>query len=233
MSYDSESPEPKNSHVFKSALMALWAMGTLVLFFCVVLLVYQMVQQGDDPLGFAAAEERIATGAANEDVPTVTAQEIRLYYADTQRFRIAPESRRIEHTSSTVENCRRALAALIEGPSSQNADELAPVISPQTIIRGVYLVEGGELVIDVELSRDLGSVTATSAAEELLMAQCVVATLTQPRLRGSEDAAVRKVRFLFAGDAPQDTYPSHIDLSEPVEYDPDWVSSSSEGQADA
>lgn len=209
------STEP-GSGLLRTALMALWGMATLVLFFSVILLAYEMIRRGQNPLELSF-DSPTSTAAQKDDTQPKTTREILLYFANAQGTALAPERRRIEWGDHTAENARKALEALIEGPR----DILVPVLSPASEIRGAYLLDGGELILD--FSRDLEAGQIKSAAAELLMVQGIVASLTQPALRGQGAAAVKKVRFLFEGSPPQDTFPAHIDLSQPVSPQRSWI----------
>jgi len=107
---------------------------------------------------------------------------------------------------------------LIQGPR----DILTPILPAATKIRALYLLDSGELVID--FSRELQSEHARfkSASLESLMIYGVVNTLMQSVLQSKTDPPIRQVRFLVEGSPPQEVFPSHIDLSEPVKADPRW-----------
>ena len=66
-------------------------------------------------------------------------------------------------------------------------------------MRGIYLLEDGELVVDFSGEIVSEHLRFSSAAMECLMIYGVVNTLTQDALRGPEDLPVRRVRFLFEG----------------------------------
>lgn len=58
---------------------------------------------------------------------------------------------------------------------------------------------------------------------EALMVFGIVNTMMQPPLQGEDGLTVKQVRFLFDGGAPQEIFPAHIDLSEPLVQDRRWV----------
>lgn len=216
----------KPKKVFQKLGLAVWAMVTMVLLFCVALLMNEMMKSGQDPFAAIAPAprpeapaERPASGG------TQGAREIVCYFGTSDGGALAPESHTIELGDSTVENCRRAMKALIAGPR----DILTPVLPPAAQVRALYLLEEGELVVD--FSRELLSehIRFKSAALEALMVYAVVNTLTQPALQGASDAAVRRIRFLFEGSPPQEIFPAHLDLSEPVEPDARWVEKAAPG----
>ncbi|HIO70102.1 MAG TPA: hypothetical protein EYG58_06095 [Nitrospirales bacterium] len=122
-----------------------------------------------------------------------------------------PELHRLQLTPSTVENCRTAISYLIDGPY---LPALAPILSNKTRIRAMYLMENGELIVD--FSRDLEAGHIKSASAEMLMVDGVVKTLVQLALKGQNDLSVKSVRFLFEGSAYQQSFPTHIDLTDPV-----------------
>ena len=211
--------EATPANVVKTALFALWGMATLVLLFSVALLVYEMIQKGQNPLEFTILQEarRViipeAADAAQQEI-----RPIQIYFGDASGFALVAETRRVKYNADdTLENCRTALDALISGPETPGA---APTLSADTKIHGMYLLEDGELAID--FSRDLESGHIPSVSSEMLMVKSIVTTLTQSAIRGRDAAVVRKVRFLFEGSPPGDTFPVHIDLSGPVSLQSGW-----------
>lgn len=206
--------------VVTTGLLATWGMATLVLVFCVVLLVFEMIQKGQDPLDMSILPDRpVPALPGSQPDAASTMQDVLVYFANEDGAQLSAEPRKLIHSAEyTVANCRAALEALIAGPSAP----LTPLVSPNVKIRGIYLLEGNELVVD--LSRDLELTHPKSATAELLMVRGIVTTLTQDVLRGSQETGVQRVRFLFEG-SPQDGFPSHLDLSNPVQPDPAWLES--------
>jgi len=123
-------------------------------------------------------------------------------------------------SEDTIENCRIAIKAMIQGPRGV----LARVLPENTQVRALYMLESGELVVDFSHElRGLKSERKASTSSEGLMAFSVANTLTQPALAGSGDAIVESVRFLMEGSPlPQGPFPGHIDLSEPIRPDARW-----------
>jgi len=202
----------------RRVLLAAWGMATFVLLFCVVLLVYSMVSQGQDPLG-PVRDKPVAppppVAAAAETTPT---REVTLYFTDLAGRALAPETRVLEHTDSTIENCRAILRALIEGPRGA----LHPLLPASTALRSLYLLEGGELVVDFSIQLELEARKRKSASLEALMVYGIVNTLTQPNVKGADEPAVSTVRLLIEGSAPRESFPAHIDLSVPVAPNAGW-----------
>ena len=213
--------DSRTGRVLRTGLFTLWGLATLILVACLGLLLYGRMEQGDTPLeiSFSKSPTRNVAAPLAADEPTTT-REVPIYFADHQGMRLESELRRVAFGDDTVENCRRALRILIEGPRG----ELTPVVSPLTEIRGMYTLEGGELVID--FSRDMESTHVKTASAELLMVRAIVSTVLQPRLRGKGDGALRRVRFLFEGSPPQDMFPAHIDLTDPVVFRREWIAES-------
>jgi hypothetical protein len=208
----------------KRLLLVAWAMGTLILVFVVVLLASEMVRQGKDPLAPVKKPAAPPLPPPAREVSLAPSKEITLYFADAESRRLVPESCRIEPGDSTVENCRKALEALIRGPR----DILTPIIPSSTKVRGLYLLEGGELVVDfsIDLEMDLKRIKSTSL--EGLMFYGIANTLTQPALQGGKEPAVSKVRFLIDDSVPQESFPAHIDVSMPIGPDPRWIAQTQE-----
>lgn len=216
--------ESFQSRVFRKVLLSAWAMATLVLLFCLLLLANEMVRQGVDPLGLLhprSAPETVAGAGAARPRPAVTTgmREVALFFAQTGGQALEPELRRIEVTTSTVENCRNALRELVKGP----ARALAPVIPANVTVRAMYLLNDGELVVDFSRELQPESARERSLALEALMAYGVANTLTQTDLRAADGPAVRRVRFLVEGEAPPESYPAHLDLSQPIGPGQHWV----------
>ena len=180
---------------FRRALFVAWGMVTLVLLFCVGLLAYQMVRQRQAPLVFRQEPEVRSLSRRGLMRPGET-REILLYFASADGRILVPQAHTIEHSGSTVANCRRALEALIEG----SRDVLQPIMPPDTGVRGLYMLDGGELVID--FSREVRLQEQRSASSEALMIYGVVNTLTQNVLKGRNDSAVTRVSISIVRSSP-------------------------------
>jgi hypothetical protein len=135
---------------------------------------------------------------------------------------LVSEQRVLPLTPFTQENCRRALQALIEGPRQNGR---FPILPPGVDVRGVYLISGGELSVDFSAELRYDATRPKSHAAETLMTYGVVNTLAQSALRGmgsQEENSVKRVRFLFTGLPMDESFPEHIDLTEPIEPDRAW-----------
>lgn len=217
----------KKREALRTLLFALWGMATLVLLFTVGLLAIVMAQKQQELTELSAAPEG-PFPTEGESFSSRPARGIRLYYAHPDRTALQAEMRLVDLTDRTVENCRRVLNALIEGPR----DRLGAVLPPATKIRGLYLLDSGELIID--FSRELEAGQVKSASAELLMAQAIANSLCQAALRGEDERAVLSVRFMLEGSPAQDTFPVHIDLSAAVQPDSSLIDSGGgEGLGDA
>jgi hypothetical protein len=204
-----ENTRPKN--IARSAILSIWGLVTLTLVFTVSLLMYEMYQQGQTPLALTFGPKDVPRAVAQSLPQSQISHEVPIYFASKTTSALFPEPHRLHLTPSTVENCRAAITYLIDGP---NLPALAPIMSNKTRIRGMYLMENGELIVD--FSRDLEAGHIKSASAEMLMVDGVVKTLVQPVLKGANDLTVRSVRFLFEGSPYQQSFPAHIDLSEPI-----------------
>lgn len=206
-------------NAFKKLLMAVWGLATAMLLFLVALLAWQMYEQNSRALP-AAPGEAAGTAAPVSGEPGLQ-KEVTLFFSTADAQSLAPQTTRIELTSQTAANCRRALETLAKGPESG----LKPVLPPSTQIRAVYLIEDGELVVDFSHGlRDLMLEHKSSTSSEALMVYAVANTVTQEALKGSDGKAVTRVRFLMEGTAlPQGAFPEHIDLSEPILPNSTWV----------
>lgn len=206
--------------VMQKLMLSLWAMGTLVLLFVVVLLVREIAANGRDPIGaLQLTEEEQAERAPVARTTSVGTREVLLYFSAPDGQSLATEKRVLAFSNSAVENCRTVLAALIEGPQAGTS----PILPKTVKVKSLFLLEGVELVVN--FSRELQSEHArfSSAALESLMVQGIVQSVTQSALREGEGARVSRVRFLIEDAPPSEAFPAHIDLAEPVAPDAHWL----------
>lgn len=196
-------------------ILGVWAVITLILIFCVALLMNEMSRQGMELPTFDFGTT--SNGATNTVRPTTSSiREVSLFFANADGARLARETADLTLSSSTANNCRLLVERLIEGPRTL---EHLPIVPPATVVRGVYLIGDGELVID--LSREAGQDLPEGALTEGLFFYGIVGTVTQPFAAGDE-GPVRSVRFLFEGAPPQDRFPKHIDASAPLMPHDSW-----------
>lgn len=212
----------RRQEVLRTLFLVLWGMATLVLLFVVGFLVIVMAQRQEELRALEAAPEGpfpVGMGAQGAH----STRDVRLFFAATDKTALRPETRRIEFSDRTAANCRAALEALIEGPR----ERLGEVLPPTAKVRGIYLLDNGELVVD--FSRDLEADQLKSLTAELLMVQAVVTSLCQVSLQGEGQRAVLSVRFLFEGSPAQDSFPVHLDLSAPIGPDRGILDLAAEG----
>jgi len=199
-------------------------MVTVFLVCCVAFLAYVLFLRAEENpvtstaqgLPGAAAQENLPAPLEADAAPT---HDITLYFSDAEGRQLVPERRAIRGSEYTVENCRQALQALIDGP----AQGTRAILPKETRVRGLYLLPTGELVIDFPVDLDLEMRKARSAAAEALLVYGIVNTLTQPDLQGPKDPAVTAVRFLIGGSPAGENFPEHLDVSAPIAPDPSWL----------
>lgn len=212
---------PERHAYFRQVLLVTWGMVTLVLLFCVAILIYEMIQRGQNPLDIVEMPSPSESPRPLEALASGATEEVLLYFASAEGRGLAPESCRIPFSNETVDNCRQALVALIRGPRER--DLYHPILSEATGVRALYLLEGGELVIDFSRELVVAHKNMKSTSLEALMVYGIVQTLTQMALKGPGDESVQHVRFLVEGAPPRDTFPAHLDVSEPVAPDRQWL----------
>lgn len=203
--------DAERQDIVRRFLLSLWGMATLVLLFSVVFLAYELATGDSVDVPFASDRFNATAGASDDAL--ARSKRVRLFFANPQQFSLVPEYRDIEIGDHTVQNCRLVLQELILGPR----EALGPVLSPSTQVRGMYLLENGELIID--FSRDLEAGLVSSATAELLMIQGIASSLSQSEIRGEDGPAVRSIRFLFEGAPPQSRFPVHLDLQDAIAPD--------------
>jgi len=210
----------RRTEIMKRIFYAAWGLATVLLVFVVALLVFVLLRQEHAPV-LPEQETSPAVPAAPppEDFSNqAETREIDLYFADNEGLRLAAEKAPIEFTEFTTENCRRAAEALIAGPQG----DLGAIISPDTRVRGVYLMPDGELVVDFTLDLAMQVKKTASASLESLMIYGIVNTLAQDALKGVREPAVEKVRLLMEGST-REAFPVHVDVTEPFEPDLRWA----------
>ncbi len=206
----SRQARPKD--VMRAAFYSMWGVLTLVLLFGVVYLFVRLGQRERD-LEVAASSGH-TVGSIREDVPLANRPLVRLYFAHPAELRLMAEDRPLALTDATLENCRVAIRALIEGPS----EGAAPALPPGTHFRAMYHLDSGELVVD--FARDVDAPALHSASAEWLMIQSLAHTLTHSELQGANDRPVTSVRLLYEGSPAEEGFPGHIHLAGPVRPDP-------------
>ncbi len=202
---------PKN--ILRIAMLSTWGMITLILVCVVGMLMFKMRQYEENVPQVDVATISPSSSSESEtitDEPKKTV-EVNLFFAASSETKLVPKIQRLALTQNTVDNCRIALDALIAGPSNKG---LSPILSSQTRIRAMYLLENNELVID--FSRDIETGHIQSASSDMLLVQGIYKTLSQSALKGKNDRGVSSVRFLFEGSPYQGTFPAHYDLSDSV-----------------
>lgn len=197
-------------------MMAAWGLVTLILFFTVLLLANELLKVGKSPLDIAKELEpettitpqTVAAGSELKNVP--------VYLAAPDGRMLVAEYRTIPFGEFTVDNCRAALDELKKTGPGKNR----PLLPQAVDYNALYLVNG-ELIID--FTTQLGATGARSVGAEALLVYGVVNTVTQRELQGAQGGEVAKVRFLIGGSAPTEQNFAHIDLSQPLSPDPQWI----------
>jgi len=216
-------PDNARAGLTTRVLLSAWAFITLTLFFTVILLAGELTSRGQNPLDIAfKTEEPPPPHVATTSESSSHAKEIQLRFADADGCLLTAEPRRVELTDHIVDNCKVALIELLKGPKDGLTPLFPPIADPVAGVRAVYLVAGGELIVDLA-HEILPDAKIASASSEALLVYGVVNTLAQPELKGTaEDEAIARVRFLVDGSPPTDAFPIHLDLSRPVVPDNQW-----------
>lgn len=215
--------ELKQTPFSRKVFFALWAMATLVLLFTVVLLTNELIRLGRNPL---TLPEVLPEPIDPIEAPASTGEPVDalLYFASADARQLVGDPRRLTYSERTIDNCRAALEAMIGGPVTP-----LHALIPETVgIRGMWVMENGELVVD--FSDAIQTDARKGVSEEALLVYSVVNTLTQPALQGTDNVSVKSVRFLIGGLPPTVLYPAHLDLSGAITPDPQWIASQESGQ---
>lgn len=209
--------QPQKPTFFRKAGLAVWAMFTLILVFCVLLLANELMKSGKNPLDLKAIEEEESVSAKG---PATVSQleDVSIFVVSADGAMLVPERRSIPLGEFTVENCR---AALEELKKPTRGGSTLPVLPASAECNAMYLTTGGELVID--FTRSFQQDIPRSASAEALLVYGVVNTLRQDSLKGAKSDSVKTVRFLVDGAVPGETFPAHLDLSRPIAPDAQWI----------
>ena len=155
--------------------------------------------------------------------PQALSQELRdtqLYFASEDGRFLVAEARRLTLADDTIANCHAALDALIAGPEGV----LTPVVPPATRVRGMFLMESGELIVDLSMEAITGLRRMASVSTEMLFLQGIVHTLTDPELRGADASQVTRVRFLIEGAAAEESFKdAHCNWAHALPRDSQWL----------
>ncbi len=208
--------EPQKSNL-RSVGMAAWAMFTLVLFFCVLLLANELMKSGKNPFELGENVDGAGVAVSSSAPSSSQLRDVPVYVVSADGRMLQPDRRSIPFGEFTVENCRAALDEL-KKPSSSGGT--LPVLPATAEYNALYLTDDGQLVIDFTASIQA---TTKSTSAESLMVYGIVNTLTQDILRGAKGGPVKSVRFLISGAMPGEAFPAHIDLSQPITPDAEWI----------
>ena len=219
----------KRSYVQRTVFVA-WAMLTLVLLFCIALLVREMVRREQVAKDQTRPVPLFPTPAISKSPPRseLESREIHLFFATPDGSALEIEPRNIPHGPYTADNCRRALEELARGPRAG----LYPIMPPSVELRAVYLLEDGVLVVDFSRELLLDLEKQTSVAVEALLVYGIAATVTQPALRGSRDVPPTRLRILVEGAQPHKSFETHLDMSGLIAPDANWFATPLEAVGD-
>ena len=210
-----EAPKPT---FFRKAGLAAWALFTIILVFCVLLLANELMKSGKNPLDLADIADQSPAAAVQGPASPSQLLNAPVFVIGADGAMLVPELRRVPFGDFTVDNCRAALDELKK--PAQGVGSLS-VLPPSVEYYALYLMPGGELVVDFASSLQIG--VGKSASAEALMVYGVVNTLTQDTLKGPKGEKVSSIRFLIDGAAPRESFPAHVDLSRPIAPDPQWI----------
>ncbi len=141
----------------------------------------------------------------------VAMRSISLYYEGPSML-LAPEPRNVPLPENTAAAIPVVVRELMKGPLGNTSARVFPA---DTVVRAVYLLPGGTVIID------LGGVTltqgwGTGSHEELMAAYSLVETVT------ANFPEARRVRVLVNG-VPAETLAGHVSLARSLEPMPSLV----------
>ncbi|MEA3364388.1 MAG: GerMN domain-containing protein [Candidatus Hydrogenedentes bacterium] len=204
----------------KKAALGLWAMVTVILAIALGLVVFNVTQKKPFPAPPASVEAGSGAPEAETQLVSESRREIPLFFASEDGRLLVPEIRRLTLGEDLIANLHTALDGLFGGPEGV----LTPVAAPGTRVRGIFMMEDGELVVDLSMETVSGLRKQPSVSSEMLFLQSVVHTVSSSELLGGDAGAVRKVRFLIEGASADESFQdAHCDWANPVERDSHWL----------
>jgi spore germination protein GerM len=161
------------------------------------------------------ATSRATTRASAAPSPTAPAPpgrkiKARLFYVAEDGMRLTSVERDIAYGEGTVEQAREIVTAQI----APVVEPLVSAVPPGTVLRAVFLTEGGDAYVD--LSREVMAAHPGGTHNELLTVYTIVNALT------TNLPAVTAVQLLVDGKEVE-TLSGHIDLRQPLARNLNWV----------
>jgi hypothetical protein len=153
-----------------------------------------------------------ATGGGSTAVDPQRRITATLFYVSDDGMALVPAQREIPFAEPVVEQARQVVLAQI----ARTEPPLTSAIPPDTMLRAIYLSEGGDLFVD--LTSQLTTQHPGGALEELFTVYTIVnsVTVTLP--------AITRVQILIDGKEV-DTLAGHVDLRNPLSRNLSWVKS--------
>jgi hypothetical protein len=153
-----------------------------------------------------------ASAAPSPTAPTPPGRKIkaRLFYVAEDGMRLTSVERDIAYGEGTVAQAREIVTAQI----ASVVEPLVSAVPPGTVLRAVFLTEGGEAYVD--LSREVMTAHPGGTHNELLTVYTIVNALT------TNLPAVTAVQLLVDGKEVE-TLSGHIDLRQPLAKNLNWV----------
>ncbi|HOD50692.1 MAG TPA: GerMN domain-containing protein [Candidatus Hydrogenedentes bacterium] len=206
----------------KQALLGFWAMLTVILVMALALIVFNMVQQGQSPFPVLPAGAQASSAQPGAETPALseTRRDVPLFFASEDGRLLVPEIRVLTLGEDTIANYHTALDALIQGPEGM----FTPVAAPGTRVKGIFVMEDGELIVDMSMETVSGLRKQPSVSSEMLFLQSIVHTLSAPELLGADATPVAKVQILIEGASAEESFKdAHCDWASPLVRDPHWL----------
>lgn len=160
-------------------------------------------------IGQLLKESSVGTGPSTDlteqvSAPTNPTNEFKLYFCAPGTQDLAVETRQLRVEKMDPQQLmKRVITELVRGPVSV----LIPTLPDQTTVNSMFLLEGGELVID--FGKEIRDHHPGGSFGEMITVYSVVNTLTE------NFDEVESVRFLVEG-SDVETLVGHMDLTEPV-----------------
>jgi germination protein M len=177
----------------KIALAALWALVVIILVVVGLKLLNELV---------------LVPRRASGPLPTLSSprprqREIKVYFADKDAVRLAPERRFAEVGAGPAADAKAIMEELIKGPLSA---ELYPTIPTDTRLLNAYAI--GDMIV-LDFTHELQTNHAGGSTGELLTVYSIVNTITQ-NLEG-----IRRIQMLVEGEEIE-SLAGHLDLTKPL-----------------
>ncbi|MCX8063980.1 MAG: GerMN domain-containing protein [Candidatus Hydrogenedentes bacterium] len=200
--------------LFKNIFSIIWpilTLGILVILFLQVLNIAEKPSQLlSETLSIPMPNQK---NLPSQEVTTLKTTKIKAYFINLNLMCLERLDIDVEYGESVEATCRNVLSAM---RNHENELLLSP-LPKETDIRGIYLLESGELVIDLPAIVFKALPIPKTATTEMLWVYSLTNTLLQSEIY--KDIKVSSLKILIEGSEPSVDFFEHINIVSPFSAD--------------